>query len=345
MKKSIIASLLILCMFTTMLFASCSNTKNNSEIDTTAATDTTAEQVGKNGAVSSYGEEYMHEGYSVPKSLLVNKSIKKIQYLKGIYVGDPSAPEYNTDEVKAERRKTAQRYLDTVGVTDKTEFTVNILNRVAFSVGDYNMEAGENYIGVILPTFPLKYDSTDEEIINVLKSDKYLFALSKLSDIDLDNAYIDREDEGSLEKLEQSDNENGSVSRKFSVCNKADSPEQLAANLRFNSIYFWIFVAKNPEDALKPTIFANWTDKKYIAEANLSSDSYEKAKEQADAEISTKLAENEKVTDLNKATCRIRYDSSVKENYVIPCYQFLYPTNQNRNASVMIPCIDVSALE
>lgn len=341
MKKNITAVLLTLCMFTTLLFVGCNDKKKNTDGDTTAAS------VSKNGAASAYGERktvQTNNGF-ISEEAMLKQPVGKIKYLKGIYTGDPSLPEHNTEELKSKKKQNAQRYLDELGVKEKIEFTVNEMNRVAFSLENHKIEAGERFIAVTPPSIPFDINATDKEIIDFLKSDKYLSLLPTFSGVDLDNAFISINDDGSLEELEKTDDNEYYVFRTFTICNKSDSPEQLAFDLAFNSIYFWIVATKDSLNKHEVTIYANWMDDKYIAEMNVDASRFTAVKQQADDSVTTEVPDGCKIENKDKATYRIVYDGSIKDGYVIPCYQFFYPTDKTDCvATVKMPCVDISTL-
>lgn len=341
MRKTITAALLILCMFATLLFAGCSNAQKNRNDNTTAA------QASKDGAASAYGEKKSVQTYNgfVSEDVILKKPVEKIKYLKGVYTGDPSLPEYNNEELAAKKRKNAQRYLDELGINDTVEFSVNEMNRVAFSLENHQIEAGERFIAVTPPSVPFDINATDEEIISFLKSDKYLSLLTVFSGVDFDKAFVSVRDEGSLEELEKTEEDEYYVFRTFTVCNKSDSPEQTAFDLAFNSISFWIVATKESLNKHEVSVYAKWMEDDYIVETTVDNSYFTTAKQQADDSIEAEVPNGYKIEDKDKATYRLVYDGSLKENYVIPCYQFFYPTDKTTFvATIQVPCFDISTL-
>lgn len=344
MKKIIAAALLIFSMLTILLFVGCNNPQKNPENDTEATQ-------AKQGNASSYGEQNRVKTFtgSISEDLLLKQPVEKIKYLKGIHTGSPTEPEYNTEEVKAKRIQNAQRYLDELGIKDKIDFTIDEQNSVVFTLENNLIKANEHSVNVTPPSVPFDITATEEEVINFLKSNKYLSVLSAFSGIDLDNAFFTVIDAGCpLEELKESDDKDERyMDRTFCLCSKADSPEQLAFNLAFNSIKFWIFATKDSLNKHDVFFIAKWTEDKYIAEVNIDPSYFAVAKKQADDSIELALPSKEyKIGDKDKAKYSIYYDSSIKDNYAIPCYKFYYPTNDpNLVVEKTVPCMDISTLE
>lgn len=197
------------------------------------------------------------------------------------------------------------------------------------------------------PSVPFDINVTNEEIISYLKSDKYLSLLQTFSGVNLDNAFIMNNTDGSLDILSQTDDDEYHVFRTITICNKSDSPEQLAFDLALNCITFWIVATKESLNEQEVSFYAKWVDDKYITETNVDPSYFTTAKKQADDLIETELPSNKyKIENKEKATCRIVYDSSLKDNYIIPCYQFFYPTNKaDLVVGIRVPCMDMSTLE
>ena len=245
----------------------------------------------------------------------------------------------------AAKRQTSQKYLDIAGVKNKVDFSVDRMYGITFTVDNYTMYAVQNTVSVTPASSTLGIDSTDEEIINFLKADKYLAALAKLAGIDLNNSYVDRDDLGSLDEVRSQDSSDEAyVIRTFTVCNKADSPTDLAFNLKFNNISFFVSESKANSSHRKTEFYGCWTDKENIVEAPLATTSFSDAKRQADASIQSSTSETGSISNKENVQCRIVYDSSIKDSYIIPCYRFYYTTDKNSVVSADVPCIDITQL-
>ena len=349
MKKSII-TLLLCSLFAAMIFGSCSTdkTKNNDpSTDNSTQNSDSVSTAANNANAPAYGENTAEkkENVTLSAELSITQTAQKIKYLKGVYTGDPCTKEYNTEDIMAAKRQTAQNYLDIAGVTNKVDFSVDRMYGITFTVDDYKMYAVQNTVSVTPASSTLGIDSTDEEIINFLKADKYLAALAKLAGIDLNNSYVDRDDLGSLDEVRSQDSSDEAyVIRTFTVCNKADSPTDLAFNLKFNNISFFVSESKASSSHRKTEFYGCWTDKENIVEAPLATTSFTDAKRQADASIQSSTSATDSISNKENVQCRIVYDSSIKDSYIIPCYRFYYTTDKNSVVSADVPCIDITQL-
>ena len=251
---------------------------------------------------------------------------------------DTTRAEYNTEEVLNKKRETAQRYLDLLGVKEKTEVSFNDFYEAAFTSGGYNFTAGENYVAVDFSSVPFGMDASDSEIINFMKSNKYLAALAKNTGINLNNAYIDREDLGTEDDVSSSYH-----FRFFTICNKKSSPVEQAFELYANEIKFSLLnSATTPDEKIQ--FSGSWIDEEDIVEVPTAAISLTDAKRQADSSVQSPDSALGSISNKENAQCSIVYEPSIKAGYSIPCYRFYYETDKTYVVTADIPCIDTTKL-
>lgn len=341
MKKSII-TLLLCSIFAMMVFGSCSTdkTKNNdTSTDNSTSNSDSVSTPGNNANVPAYGENTADkkENVTISKELRVTQSVSKIKYIKGIPAVDTTRAEYNTEEVLNKKRESAQRYLDLLGIKEETEVSFNKFYDAIFTAGDYDFKAGENYVSVDFSSVPFGMDALDSEIINFMKSNKYLAALTKNSEVDLNNAYIDREDLGT-----EDDANTSYHARTFTICNKKNSPADQAFELAAYRVSFTLITPVEPGDIIH--FSGRWTDEEDIIEVPTAAISFDNAKKQADIDIQSTDPALGSVSNKENAQCSIAYNSLIKPGFSIPCYRFYYETDKTYVVTADVPCIDTTKL-
>ena len=341
MKKSII-TLLLCSLFAAMIFGGCStdNTKNNdTSTDSSTSNSYSVSTPGNNANAPAYGEKTVEkkEEIAIPNELRVTQSISKIKYLKGLPTVDTTRAEYNTEEVLNKKRESAQRYLDLLGIKEETEVSFNKFYDAIFTAGGYDFKAGEEYVSVDFTSVPFGLDASDREIINFMKSNKYLAALAENTGIDLNNAFIGKEDIGS---------ENVEIApyhlRTFKVCNKKDTPEEQAFELAACRVAFSLSTPVEPGDIIH--FSGSWSNEKDLIEVPSAAISFDNAKKQADIDIQSTDPALGSISNKENAQCSFVYDSSIKPGYSIPCYRFYYETDKTYVVTADIPCIDTTKL-
>lgn len=342
MKKSII-TLLLCSFFAMMIFGSCTAEnakKNDPSTDNSTSNSDSVSTPGNNANVPAYGENTAgkKENVTISKELRITQSVSKIKYIKGIPAVDTTRAEYNTEEVLNKKRESAQRYLDLLGIKEETEVSFNKFYDAIFTAGDYDFKAGENYVSVDFSSVPFGMDASDSEIINFMKSNKYLAALTKNSEVDLNNAYIDREDLGT-----EDDANTSYHARTFTICNKKNSPADQAFELAAYRVSFTLI---NSATSSSNTIHfsGRWTDKEDIIEVPTAAISLTDAKRQADSSVQSPDTALGSVSNKENAQCSFVYDSSIKPGYSIPCYRFYYETDKTYVVTADVPCIDTTKL-
>ena len=334
MKKSII-TLLLCSLFVTMILGSC--TADNAKSNDPSTDNNTSNSDSVSTAADGEKTVEKKEEIAIPNELRVTQSISKIKYLKGLPTVDTTRAEYNTEEVLNKKRETAQRYLDLLGIKEETEVSFNKFYYAIFTAGGYNFKAGENYVSVDFSSVPFGMNASDSEIINFIKSNKYLAALAKNTGIDLNNAYIGKEDIGS-----ENDEIDSYHLRTFSICNKKDSPAEQAFELAAYRVSFSLSTPVEPGDIIH--FSGRWTDKEDIIEVPTAAISLTDAKRQADSSVQSPDSALGSVSNKENAQCSFVYDSSIKPGYSIPCYRFYYETDKTYVVTADIPCIDTTKL-
>ena len=342
MKKSII-TLLLCSLFTAMIFGGCSTDKqknNDPSTDNSTSNSDSVSTPGNNANVPAYGENTAgkKENVTISKELRVTQSVSKIKYFKGLSTVDTTRADYNTEEVLNKKRESAQRYLDLLGIKEETEVSFNKFYQANFTAGGYDFKAGKNYVSVDFSSVPFGMDASDSEIINFMKSNKYLAALAKNTGIDLNNAYIDREDLGTEDDVSSSYH-----FRFFTVCNKKSSPVEQAFELYANEIKFSLLnSATTPDEKIQ--FSGSWIDEEDIIEVPTAAISLTDAKRQADSSVQSPDSALGSVSNKENAQCSFVYDSSIKPGYSIPCYRFYYETDKTYVVTADVPCIDTTKL-
>lgn len=250
---------------------------------------------------------------------------------------DTTRAEYNTEEVLNKKRESAQRYLDLLGIKEKTEVSFNKFYDAIFTAGGYDFKAGEEYVSVDFTSVPFGLDASDSEIINFMKSNKYLAALTKNTGIDLNNAYIDREDLGT-----EDDANTSYHARTFTICNKKNSPADQAFELAAYRVSFTLITPVEPGDIIH--FSGRWTDEEDIIEVPSAAISLTDAKRHADSSVQSPDSTLGSVSNKENAQCSFVYDSSIKPGYSIPCYRFYYETDKTYVVTADVPCIDTTKL-
>ncbi len=341
MKKSII-TLLLCSIFAMMVFGSCTaeNAKNKDpSTDNSTSNSDSVSTPGNNANAPAYGENTAgkKENVTISKELRITQSVSKIKYIKGIPAVDTTRAEYNTEEVLNKKRESAQRYLDLLGIKEETEVSFNKFYDANFTVDGYDFKAGENYVSVDFSSVPFGMDASDSEIINFMKSNKYLAALAKNTGIDLNNAYIGKEDIGS-----ENDEIDSYHLRTFSICNKKDSPAEQAFELAAYRVSFSLSTPVEPGDIIH--FSGRWTDKEDIIEVPTAAISLTDAKRQADSSVQSPDSALGSISNKKNAQCSIVYEPSIKAGYSIPCYRFYYETDKTYVVTADVPCIDTTKL-
>ena len=341
MKKSII-TLLLCSLFAAMIFGSCSTDKqknNDPSTDNSTSNSDSVSTPGNNANAPAYGENTAgkKENVTISKELRVTQSVSKIKYIKGIPAVDTTRAKYNTEKVLNKKRESAQRYLDLLGIKEETEVSFNKFYDANFTVDGYNFKAGENYVSVDFSSVPFGMDASDSEIINFMKSNKYLAALAKNTGIDLNNAYIGKEDIGS-----ENDEIDSYHLRTFSICNKKDSPAEQAFELAAYRVSFSLSTPVEPGDIIH--FSGRWTDEEDIIEVPTAAISFDNAKKQADIDIQSTDPALGSVSNKENAQCSIAYNSLIKPGFSIPCYRFYYETDKTYVVTADVPCIDTTKL-
>lgn len=342
MKKSII-TLLLCSLFATMIFGSCSTDKqknNDPSTDNSTQNSDSVSTPGNNANVPAYGEKTVEkkEEIAIPNELRVTQSISKIKYLKGLPTVDTTRAEYNTEEVLNKKRESAQRYLDLLGIKEETEVSFNKFYDANFTAGGYDFKAGKNYVSVDFSSVPFGMNASDSEIINFMKSNKYLAALAKNSEVDLNNAYVDREDLGT-----EDDANTSYHARTFTICSKKSTPAEQAFELAAYRVSFTLINSAN-SSSKKIHFSGRWTDEEDIIEVPSAAISLTDAKRQADSSVQSPDSTLGSVSNKENAQCSFVYDSSIKPGYSIPCYRFYYETDKTYVVTADVPCIDTTKL-
>ena len=296
---------------------------------------------GANGNAKSDCQEYEFrtpEG-PVPKELLVTEPIKTIKYFQSVLTGDPCVADYATEEMMAKKKNVAQQYIDIVGFKEKPEISVDKYNYIEFKTDGCDFSVGLSSVSAKLDSVSIKIDASDNDIISIFKSNKYLTALAKITGINLDNVYIDRDD-----MLMSPGTINQCLHRSVTICNKADFPVEQAFEMEKRSIGFNL--SESTERSDKRLQFSgHWITDKYIVEETLSATSYADAKKQADATVDGIIPDpSDSISNKTDVECCIIYEPTVKDYYYIPCYRFFYTTDRNHIVRVDVPCIDATKL-
>ena len=295
------------------------------------------------GNASANGPEQIDKKQieQLPKELFINEDVSDLLYLKDVFTGDPTTKEHNTDDVKASKNKNAQNLIEIIGKKPKEPMSQDSSFNTKLYYEDCDITVGESFICVSGLDIPLEQNSSNTEIVNIVKDNEYMYAMAKYIGLDLDNIYIYKEettgysDEGVLDYR----------ITEFTICQRADTPEIQSFNLQFRNITYW-FTEDFSNDAAESesiSFYGHFVSENKITKIT-NPISYTNA-------ISMfKSLENETKDDtLSKPNreiigCKIVYDSTLKNGFCIPCYRFYYCENEDIQYCD-IPCCDVETLD
>lgn len=341
---------LLICLVFSLTFCSCSP-KDNS---TNAEKNTTEAQATQTNTDADSFESQILEQRSiaelVPDSVLFNTSnTVKLKYISNINTREIITNDTKSEDSMDKKQQKLDRFLQSItgktGTPQPSDQGTTLFNYI---LDDGVMVSCSGIaINVTPKEHPLTSNSTDKEILDYLKNDKYLNALAKYSGVDLNNAIVFRETDPRA-----TDNNKSECTYLYHICTKADNVIDQAYNLANKFIYFSL---------LEPTEKANYKnsfvggyvwDNAVIKEAVITADDFRKAAEKSDAQVLDEnkalIAEKADSADqyINCADkrCKIVYDITLADGFSLPVFRFFYQCADGSVIRNDVPCIDVSSL-
>ncbi len=323
---------IIICLLTiiSILFASCGASGNTTtENSSTETPQGGASAYGTSSNASATLDEVISEKLRIDTS-----TDHTVKYVHDVYTGDAGTDEYCTEEVMATKEKEVEKFFEVLG-TQAKEITNGkaLKNTVDFSGDGFTGSVYYGSLNVTPDEMSLTVDSTDEEILNYFNSRPELVALAKYSGVDLENVFINR-------SITRSNTDENNRFCKYNICTNVESPEELAYNVRFNSISFNLYDKTEDDENSSTTegttfsvaqqLASDFDYKSNTSEITVPASAYKTAAETAARDISANTEPKEDVTADKLSVCTITYTTSQeKSGYIIPCYRFYYVSDSS----------------
>lgn len=289
---------------------------------------------GGNHRAQEKEEETASAALDLDAELQISADPGELLYLRDVYSGETALAPGDPAERLSLKEENLQAYISLIGSEPEEEITADENGNPGAVYDNGRIEAGTNYICVSDPDFVLKSDSSDEEVVSLIKNNACLFALAKMTGLDMENVYIHREELTGRK-------EDGEISYRktdFRVCSRAGDPALQAFELQFGCIYFWIMEDFEDEAGGNNEIrfYGYFMQEEKIGRVS-EVVSYAAAKEEAGAQIASA---GEAAAILG---CRIVYDGQIKNGFFVPSYRFFYQTPDGA-AYVDVACCDPDTL-
>lgn len=347
--KKFTAVILICLIISAFAFGGCNDTKRNTDNETTTATDESSTVNADFGGygVSNLGKQNITD--LVPDAFaVIDFNTVTLKYLKGTDIQKLENEKKSEDAIN-DKTEMLKRFLRTVGISVMPKFTTDTNFHVNCTTNDgVKLTCGGISVSVTPKEAAINKNSTDAEIANFIKNDKYLNTLAAFSGVDTENTAVLREIQKST------DNENEvSYFYCFTVYTNAETAEERAFNAAAHSIKFSLFESESEKTKFDISFVGGnvWNDET-VREITVSKENFEKAASQSAKEISdneniasTKDANYQK-NEINTANmrCRLVYSRTLKNGYCIPLFRFFYPCADGTVLQNDVPCVDISTL-
>lgn len=280
--------------------SSVSTTVNENEV-TSAQVTVPPDGCLHNGNATAFGEEGLFDNYEetiVPDELnVMGMDIGEIKYLHNIVTGDPYIPLFSTPENIAERERNMLDYVDILGISPKSGIMQDKNSDYIAEYDDCSVCANTMCVRLSGVKNPITRESTDEEITDFIKNNKYMSALAEFVGVDADNAYILRQDVAGILHIR--------------VCIRRDNAVDQSYSCEWECIQF-LFGSKN---AVYEGNFFGYKQREDKVAVGTASISYEDALKDARETLET---------DSDPVSVKIIYTPLIRDMYSLPCYQFAF---------------------
>ena len=344
--KKLSAIILVCLLLTSLIFGGCSDNEPSEIANETTSTDVTDSDVSSydtgSYGIANFGNVSLSS--VVPDDLLLGDfDTLTLKYIKGVDLMK-NYFERKNEETTNKKKEILRRFFETAGITTIPEFTTDVNYRVE-CITDDGVTVSCSGIGITITpkTEVLNNTSTDEEILNYIKTDKYLNALAVMSGVDTNNMTVHHETEAFGETQAQS----------YSVYTKTDSVEDRAFNTENHRISFQCYLSQTEKTVSGITWFAgSIVADNTVHEITVNKEAYEKALSKAAAELveqeNIALAKDSSYQKRNISVdnmrCRLVYNYLVKPGYKVPVFRFFFKCDDGTVLRNEVPCVDASEI-